>query len=111
MGTLSDTQKLSIDTVSINQVSVKSQGIIIFEHLTWENHTGNTADKLFKQNSSKIGSIKRIILQLHYNFYATFKYNLIRTNAILSGVIAIICLDRLQNLTSEPCAGVLTSKS
>jgi len=46
LSTLSDTLKLSIDNVPIEQVSsVKSLGVCINENLTWHSHT----DKLCKK--------------------------------------------------------------
>ena len=55
--TLSDTLKLSIDNVLIEQVpSVKSLGIYIDDNLTWHSHI----DKLCKKIASAIGAIKRV---------------------------------------------------
>ena len=57
LNTLSDTLKLSIDNVPIEQVSsVKSLGVYIDENLTWHFHI----DKVCKQIASAIGAIKRV---------------------------------------------------
>ena len=55
LNTLSDTLKLSIENVPIEQVSsVKSLGVYIDENLTWHFHI----DKVCKQIASAIGAIK-----------------------------------------------------
>ena len=57
LNTLSDTLKLSIDNVSLEQVSsVKSLGVYIDENLTWHFHI----DKLCKKFAYAIGAIKRV---------------------------------------------------
>ena len=56
LNTLSDTLKLSIDNVPIEQVSVKSLEVYIDENLTWHFHI----DKLCKKIASAIGAIKRV---------------------------------------------------
>ena len=57
LNTLSDTLKLSIDNVPLEQVSsVKSFGVYIDENLTWHFHI----DKLCKMIASAIGAIKRV---------------------------------------------------
>ena len=57
LNTLSDTLKLSIDKVPLEQVSsVKSLGVYIDENLTWHFRI----DKLCKKIASAIGAIKRV---------------------------------------------------
>ena len=57
LNTLSDTLKLSIDNVPMEQVSsVKSLGLYIDENLTWHFHI----DKRCKKIASAIGAIKRV---------------------------------------------------
>jgi len=57
LSTLSESLELSIDKVSIKQVSTaKSLGILIDDNIAWHNHI----EKLSKNIASGIGAIKRI---------------------------------------------------
>ena len=111
ISTLSESLELSIDNVSIKQVSTtKSLGILIDENMAWHSHI----DTLSKKIASGIGAIKRIKPFvspeiLHYIYYALvhphFDYC-----CIVWGNCGKTLSEKLQKLQNR-AARILTSSS
>ena len=111
LNTLSESLELSIDNVSIKQVSTtKSLGILIDDNMAWHSHI----DKLSKKIASGIGAIKRIkpfvspeILHYIYNALVQPHFDYC---SIVWGNCGKTLSEKLQKLQNR-AARILTSSS